>query len=102
MHHRLTQKLFCYVVAPGLLFLTLGGSAARADDSGFFGRLFRFGSASAPSGNTSPAPNQNGSLPYSSNSAHQRDLLESRHRTLPILGPCQTTARSDRRRRLRR
>ncbi len=77
MHHRLTQKLFCYVVAPGLLFLTLGGSAARADDSGFFGRLFRFGSASAPSGNTSPAPNQNGSLPYSSNSGASTGFTQS-------------------------
>ncbi len=77
MHHRLTQKLVCYVVVLGLVYLTLGSCAVGADDSGFFGRLFRFGGGSAPSDNTSTSSNQNRPLPYSSNSGASTGFTQS-------------------------
>ena len=59
MHHRLTQNLLWYGVALSVLFFTLGLSAVEADDSGFFGRLFRFGSTPPASGNSPQRPNPN-------------------------------------------
>ncbi len=77
MHHRLTQKICCYIVAPGALVLTLGTHTVRADDPGFFGRLFRFGGTSAPSGNSSTSPNQNTASPYNSNSSTSTGFTRS-------------------------
>jgi hypothetical protein len=68
MHLRLTQKLFWYVVAPGLSLLILGTSTLRADDSGFLGRLFRFGGTSPSSANSSTPSNRNAPSSYASNS----------------------------------
>jgi hypothetical protein len=77
MHHRLTQKLFCYGVAPSVLFFALGSTAVQADDTGFFGRLFRFGSTPPASGNSAAASNPNTPAPKSSNSGASTGLTQS-------------------------
>jgi hypothetical protein len=66
-HKCLTQVLCSYVVAPGVLLMTLGVCTLRADDPGFFGRLFRLGNP-PPSNSAASSPNQSTSLPYSRNS----------------------------------
>jgi hypothetical protein len=87
MHHRLTQNLFFYVVAPGLLLLSLGSCVVQADDSGFFGRLFRFGGKSASSANTSTSSNRNTPVPYNSNSGNSTKFTQSAPSNSSSSGP---------------
>jgi hypothetical protein len=48
------SKMVGALVAPGLLVLAFDPGLARADDSGFFGRLFRLGGSSSSSSSSSP------------------------------------------------
>jgi hypothetical protein len=71
MHHRLLQVHGRSLISAGLLILAAAQGAARADEPGFLGRLFRLG-GSAPSGSdaspSSSATNPASSLPYGANS----------------------------------
>jgi len=68
MHPRLSQVLNKLLVAPSVLLLTLDMGPAWADDSGFFGRLFRPGGGSSASSPDPATPNQAAPLPYGRNS----------------------------------
>ena len=57
MHPRFSQVKRKSLLGAGILLLTLGVSGAWADDSGFFGRLFRLGGGSSSSADRS-APGQ--------------------------------------------
>jgi hypothetical protein len=60
MHHRLSQVSARFLLTLSSLALAAGVWPAWADDTGFFGRLFRFGG-----GSTSPSPeNQPTTQPY--------------------------------------
>jgi len=68
MHPRLSQVLNKALLAPSILLLTLGMLPARADDSGFLGRLFRLGGDSTASSTNPTPPNQGGPFSYDRNS----------------------------------
>jgi hypothetical protein len=68
MHHRLTQRILYCGVAPGVLYLTLGLSSVRADDSGFFSRLFHLGNGGAANANSAASSKPGAQSPYNSNS----------------------------------
>jgi hypothetical protein len=63
MHPRLSQGLKKSLLAPSILLLTLGMGQTWADDSGFWGRLFRLGGGSSPSNTNSTPPDQGALLP---------------------------------------
>jgi hypothetical protein len=65
MHPRLSQVYGRFIITAGVMILVSALGAARADDTGFFGRLFRLG-GSPPSGtDPSSSPNSSAaSLPY--------------------------------------
>jgi hypothetical protein len=63
MHPRATQVFEKALVATSLLVVTPAFSTARADDTGFFGRLFRGGGSSSSSPNPN-SPDQSGGASY--------------------------------------
>jgi hypothetical protein len=68
MHPRLSQVYGKCVITTGLMILVVALGPTRADDTGFFGRLFRLG-GSPPSGTDSSSRNNMArSLPYSGDS----------------------------------
>ena len=61
MQLRSSQVVEIALIAPSILLLVLGMPPAWADDSGFFGRIFRLGGGSSSSSNDAGAP-RSGSL----------------------------------------
>jgi hypothetical protein len=68
MHPRLSQVYGKCVITAGLMILVVALGPARADDTGFLGRLFRFGGASPSGADSSSRDNPASSLPYSRDS----------------------------------
>ena len=69
MHPRLSQVYGKCVITAGLMILAAALGSARADDTGFLGRLFRLGGPPPSGTDASSSPNNlAGSLPYSRDS----------------------------------